>query len=78
MTPDTLAAVGQALFGSHWQEPMADALLVSSRTVRYWIAGREQIPIGIWGELRDLIADYQTDLSELYDLCSPGKAAISS
>lgn len=50
---ERLNSVGEALFGPRWQTPLALALKVSDRTVRYWLAG-EPIPPGVWGELGQL------------------------
>jgi len=46
-----LAAVGTALFGSHWINELAFALNVSERSMRRWAAGTYEIPEGIRGEL---------------------------
>ncbi len=61
------ARVGEALHGPNWQEATARDLGVSSRSVRYWLAGRHDIPIGIWIELRMLLLLRQKDLFDLID-----------
>lgn len=48
---ETLRSVGEALYGPLWQTPMARALQVADRTVRYWAAGDREIPDGIWADL---------------------------
>ena len=53
MTPDTLKAVGEALFGKLWLSGLVRHLDVSERTVRHWLAGETPIPPGV---SRDVIA----------------------
>lgn len=50
----TLRAVGNALYGPSWRKPMWDALGVSERTMRRWLAGEFDIPDGVWGDLHAL------------------------
>jgi hypothetical protein len=50
--PD-LATVGEALFGPRWQTPLAEAMGVSDRTVRRWVAG-QTVPPGAWAEIGEL------------------------
>lgn len=51
---ETLAQVGQALFGTSWQTPMGDALGVNDRTFRRWVAGEFNIPDGVWNDIAKL------------------------
>lgn len=51
MTPKQLEAAGRELYGEQWQTPLADALGVSDRTVRRWLAGDRAIPDGLAAEL---------------------------
>ena len=45
MTPDTLKAIGEKLFGGWgWQTKLAKALRVDGSTVRRWISGASVIP----------------------------------
>lgn len=37
----TLATVGAAVYGEHWQLPLARELGISGRCMRYYVAGRE-------------------------------------
>jgi hypothetical protein len=48
-----LHTVGEALFGNQWRCPLARALGVSERTMRYWAAGQftDAIP---WDEIAAL------------------------
>jgi hypothetical protein len=41
---------GEAMYGPNWTVPLAAALRVSERSVRYWRGGRA-IPDGIWDDL---------------------------
>jgi hypothetical protein len=54
MTPETLATVGQALYGPAWQTRLASALGVNDRTVRRWASGENEIPAYVRGELMAL------------------------
>jgi len=38
-TPDDIAAAGRLIYGERWQASLAQALGVSDRTLRYWMAG---------------------------------------
>lgn len=50
-----LRAAGEALYGTRWQSDLARDLKVSDRTVRRWDAGSNEIPSGVWPELRALL-----------------------
>lgn len=55
LTADNLAEIGNALWGEHWQTPMAEALELSSAArIRQWLNG-SNIPIGIWAELDGML-----------------------
>lgn len=45
MTRDQLITCGAALYGRHWQTDLAEALGVTARTIRRWVAG-DPIPPG--------------------------------
>lgn len=47
---DLLAQCGEALWGTRWQSDFAEAIGVSDRTVRRWVAG-ERIPPGVFVDL---------------------------
>lgn len=55
MNGDLLREVGKALYGPRWQSDLSRDLNVSDRTVRRWDAGQNEIPAGIWAELRALL-----------------------
>lgn len=50
-----LREAGEALYGPRWQSDLARDLKVSDRTVRRWDAGSNEIPAGVWTELRALL-----------------------
>lgn len=51
LTADSLAEIGNVLWGEHWQTPMAESLELSSTArIRQWLNGGN-IPIGVWSEL---------------------------
>ena len=54
MTPAELREIGEKLFGPRWQTPLARALPVSARTVRYWLAGKRAIRPVIAERIRSL------------------------
>lgn len=67
--PPFICTLGQALYGPHWVKPLALALGVSERTMRYWAAGEREPPPGIWrdgaklcAQHRDILADLIADL----------------
>jgi len=55
MSPALLRQAGEALYGPRWQSDLARDLRVSDRTVRRWDAGQNEIPPGVWVELRTLL-----------------------
>ncbi len=56
--------LGHALYGPSWQHAMAEALGVSPRTVRYWVAGRA-IPASVWGDVDALLSGHAARLEGL-------------
>lgn len=63
-----IVEAGRALFGPHWVRPLADALQVSERTVRYWQDGTREPPAGIWADALRLISEKEADLKALKPL----------
>ena len=57
MTPQTLIAAGEALYGWHWLQPLAAILELNPRTVRRWANGEYNIPDGVWDDLATLCDD---------------------
>jgi hypothetical protein len=60
MTPTTLRAVGEALYGPRWQCELARELAVADRTIRRWAAGTSPIP-DIRAELLAVLRARQMD-----------------
>ena len=52
ITPDLLAQVGRALYGARWHTALARDLGISSRMIRFMLAGERGIHAGI---VRDLV-----------------------
>jgi hypothetical protein len=63
---DLLPRVGEAMWGARWQSDMAEALTISDRTVRRWVAG-ERIPSGVWLDLMRLMQERSFVLDGLTD-----------
>lgn len=65
MAPGSLLALtGKTLYGTHWQTDMANALGVSKRAIRRWLA-EGSVPKGVWQELASLLLERQAAISEL-------------
>lgn len=54
MTPAELRSIGERLYGPRWQSPLARALPVSTRTIRYWLSGKRAIRPVIAARIRSL------------------------
>lgn len=52
---ELLELVGATIYGPHWSEPLAEALGVSGRSMRYWRAG-SPVPAGVWDSIFALAA----------------------
>jgi hypothetical protein len=66
MAINDLAAIGNALYGPRWQTPLAEALGVSDRTVRRWVAG-QPVPDGARRDMWRLCAERGRLLIEIAD-----------
>lgn len=53
---DLLAQCGEALWGTRWQSDLAEAVGVSDRTARRWVAG-ERIPPGVFVDLMRIMME---------------------
>lgn len=62
---DLLHTAGVLLFGQRWQSEMARFLEVNDRTVRYWVAGTNPVPPGVWEQLSKEVRDRQRRLKAL-------------
>lgn len=60
-----ICRIGQALFGPHWVRPLAEALGVSERTMRYWHDGTREPPAGIYREASAMITARRAELAAL-------------
>lgn len=72
---EALEKIGRGLWGSHWITPMSEALGVQSRTLRYWVSGRN-VPENVWAELSALCRDRIPELvaaQQLADSLKPNK-----
>lgn len=58
MTAPLICRVGEALYGPHWVRPLASALGVSERTMRYWQEGVRSPPKGVWEDLAVLCVSH--------------------
>jgi hypothetical protein len=56
MMPDELRSIGEQLYGPRWQTPLARALPVSTRTIRYWLAGKRKIRPLVAERIKGLVA----------------------
>ncbi len=65
MSQPLICRVGEALYGPHWVRPLASALQVSERTMRYWQDGTREPPAGIYRELASLIGARRAELADL-------------
>lgn len=63
---DLLAQCGEAMWGPRWQSDLAEAVGVSDRTVRRWVAG-ERIPPGVFMDLIRLAVERAAYLDQLAD-----------
>lgn len=60
---ELIRAVGEALYGAHWQSPLARDLQVSDRTVRFWTAGERAVPDTILPILIELLRNRGAELT---------------
>ncbi len=69
MEPSLLKRAGEAMFGNQWQTPLAEALGVSDRTMRRWIAGQSPLPDGVLADIegvaRKRVADIYAFMADL-------------
>src|SRR5258707_782538 len=52
---EVMETCARCLYGEGWRSPLAEALGVSERSLRYWMANERPIPPGIWVEIRGLL-----------------------
>ena len=56
---------GEALYGAQWQTAIARDLGVSDRTVRRWVAGSADLPVGVYVDLLRLTQERAARLDAL-------------
>lgn len=64
MSPETLALVGEALYGPNWQNKLARALEINDRTVRRWASGENEIADWLHPRLIELVEDHLDGLEK--------------
>ncbi len=65
MTPELFTRIGVALHGHWWQNDLAEALNVSSKSVQRYANGERKIPVEIATNLSILIAGRILELGKL-------------
>jgi hypothetical protein len=60
-----IAKIGQTIWGTAWQSPMAAALGQPPRTIEDWSSGRADIPLEMWKELREAARQQYLKLADL-------------
>ena len=60
-----LVECGEALYGQQWQSALARDLGVSDRTVRRWVAGTFEVPVGLYVDLLRLTQERAALLDSL-------------
>ena len=59
-----LAAVGAALHGRDWKQPLAEQLGVDDRSLRRWIQAGH-VPPGVWADLAALLERHNAAVRRL-------------
>ena len=62
-----LIEVAEALFGPSYRVPLAEALGVHERTLRRWLSGETEVPVGVWHDLRRLAEERHERLDRLIE-----------
>ena len=62
---ELLNATATALYGPLWQNALARALDINERTVRRWASGEAPVPLGVWHDISEIIAERVTELRDL-------------
>ena len=65
LSPDQLADVGRLLYGRQWQTPLAEALGISSRSMRYLAAGNRRFHEGFAKDLAEILGTKLEVIAEL-------------
>ena len=69
-----IVKIGQTVWGSAWQDPMAAAVRQPRSTIEAWASGRVPVPLEMWKELREAtrlhrlkLADLDADIVSAFD-----------
>jgi hypothetical protein len=74
-----LRSIGEKLFGSQWQSELSGNLSVNERSLRRWLSGQDEIPSGVWGDLRRIIETRWINFRELeYQIRDLSRVAVYS
>jgi hypothetical protein len=74
-----LRSIGEKLFGQHWQSELSGALGVNERSLRRWLADQDEIPSGVWTDLRRIIESRWVNFRELeYQVRDLSRVAVYS
>ncbi|MDP2618606.1 MAG: hypothetical protein Q8P46_00275 [Hyphomicrobiales bacterium] len=65
ITAEELERVGRGLFGDQWQSPLARALDMNERSVRYMLSGERGIHAGIVSDLLAIVEAREAELHEI-------------
>jgi|FEC22Drversion2_1045045.scaffolds.fasta_scaffold00826_18 hypothetical protein len=60
-----IAKIGQTVWGSSWQDPMAAAIRQPRSTIDGWASGRVPVPLEMWKELREATRLHYLKLADL-------------
>lgn len=60
-----LVECGEALYGPRWQTELARDLQVSDRTMRRWVVGTTDVPVGLYLDLLRLTQERSAKLDAL-------------
>jgi hypothetical protein len=71
MTKDQLHAIGRALYGTHWQTQIANAITnlnsdaLDVRRVQQWACGARPVPVWLLPELKTLAQKRMQEIQEV-------------
>jgi len=61
-----LIKIAVLLFGNNWQAGLAGEIGVADRTLRRWLAGTAQIPLGVWYDVRKLLFNRNVEVERMH------------
>ncbi len=65
MTPETLRAIGETLYGEDWIAKLADKIGVNRRSMQRFASGAKVMPDGVHEDILDVVADRADELQHL-------------